>query len=260
MTSSFNPGGGGGQTGETVQFGADGFVVTGSYNGEILQATASGGVITFDAPTAADQAVWMTVDPNSFTYSVSLGTTAEWASGGTPSYSTTSVDQYLCVPAYGLGKWVLLPSAQVLSGYLVAANNLSDVASPATALANLGGTPIGNTVAATLATLVTGSGSNENILSMTIAAAGTYNVLAVIEYVNSAGSVAATWWIGPTAGSPTGAYVSITPQVLGYGTFQIIVYAPKVTVTAGQTISLGFNSGTTVTIPANATFMTATLA
>ena len=147
MTSSFNPGGGGGLTGETVQFGASGVTLTDTYNGELLQATASGGVISFTAPTSVSQAKWMSVDPNSFTYSVNAasapgtGVTAVWASGGTPSYSTAVPDAYWCVPVYGLGYWLVFPSAEVLSGYLVAANNLSDVASPATALANLGGSP-----------------------------------------------------------------------------------------------------------------------
>ena len=121
MTSSFNPGAG--ITGESLQFGASGVTLTDTYNGELLQATASGGVISFTAPTSASQAKWLSVDPNSFTYSVNAasapgtGVTAVWASGGTPSYSTAVPDAFWCVPVYGLGYWIVFPSAQVLSGY-----------------------------------------------------------------------------------------------------------------------------------------------
>ena len=117
-------GGGAGITGESLQFGSSGVTLTDTYNGELLQATASGGVISFTAPTSVSQAKWMSVDPNSFTYSVNAasapgtGVTAVWASGGTPSYSTAVPDAFWCVPVYGLGYWLVFPSAEVLSGYM----------------------------------------------------------------------------------------------------------------------------------------------
>jgi hypothetical protein len=110
----------GGLTGENPAAWTGSKTITGSYNGEALLVGANGAVLAFDAPTAASQVLFISVDSGGFTWSVSTGSTAIWASDSLPSYTQTSgtPDVIIAVPRKDLGVWALFISAAEVLGYL----------------------------------------------------------------------------------------------------------------------------------------------
>jgi hypothetical protein len=109
-----------GLTGENPAAWTGSKTITGSYNGEALLVGANGAVLAFDAPTAASQVLFISVDSGGFTWSVSTGSTAIWASDSLPSYTQTSgtPDVIIAVPRKDLGVWALFISAAEVLGYL----------------------------------------------------------------------------------------------------------------------------------------------
>ena len=120
ITAASSGSGGGALTGENPAAWTGTKTLSGSYNGELLLVGANSAVLAFAAPTAASQVMFITVDSGGYTWSVSLGTTAIWASADTPSYTQVAgtPDIIVAVPRKDLGKWALMISAINMTGYM----------------------------------------------------------------------------------------------------------------------------------------------